>query len=583
VQTLLHTFREVWLYDFEFCAPDGERPSPVCLVALELRSGRKLVLWYTDIGSLPPFDLSARTLFVAFFASAELGCHLSLGWSKPACVLDLFTEFRNLTNGLPTIAGNGLLGALAHYGLDAIGAARKDAMHDLVMRGGPWSWEERLAILDYCESDVEALYRLLCAMIPRIDLPRALHRGRYMGAVAEMERVGTPIDMETLHRVQARWDGIQTELITKVDAEYGVYEGTTFKQDKFEDWLVHHDVEWPMLESGQLDLEDETFESMTIIYPQLTKLYELRHTLGQMRLNRLQVGADGYNRCLLSPFRSKSGRNQPSSAKFIFGPAKWVRCLIKPPPGYGVAYIDWVQQEFGIAAALSGDQAMQAAYSTGDSYLAFGKQSGRLPADATKKTHKAEREQFKQCVLGVQYGIWEQALSRRIQQPVIVARHLLKLHHEVFHVFWKWSDNNVDRVALHGSQATVFGWTYHIDPTSAVNVWDPSKRRRKGNWARSHRNFPMQGNGAEMMRLTAIAATEDGIQVCAPVHDAFLIIAPIERLDRDISRMRAIMEKASEVVLGGFKLQTEFTKVVYPNRYEDERGVGFWNTVMSLL
>src|SRR5665647_1021464 len=31
----------------------------------------------------------------------------------------------------------------------------------------------------------------------------------------------------------------------------------------------------------------------------------------------------------------------------------WLRGLIQPPPGCGIAYIDWSQQEFGIAAALS--------------------------------------------------------------------------------------------------------------------------------------------------------------------------------------------------------------------------------------
>ena len=48
--------------------------------------------------------------------------------------------------------------------------------------------------------------------------------------------------------------------------------------------------------------------------------------------------------------------------------------------GYGVAYIDWSQQEFGIAAALSGDLAMQQAYQSGDPYLAFAKQVGAAPA-----------------------------------------------------------------------------------------------------------------------------------------------------------------------------------------------------------
>jgi len=40
---------------------------------------------------------------------------------------------------------------------------------------------------------------------------------------------------------------------------------------------------------------------------------------------------------LLSPFASKTGRNQPSNSMYIFGPSVWVRGLIKPPEGYAVA------------------------------------------------------------------------------------------------------------------------------------------------------------------------------------------------------------------------------------------------------
>jgi hypothetical protein len=57
---------------------------------------------------------------------------------------------------------------------------------------------------------------------------------------------------------------------------------------------------------------------------------ELRHTLGQMRLNDLTVGVDGRNRCMLSAFRARTGRNQPSNSRFIFGPSCWLRGLISP-------------------------------------------------------------------------------------------------------------------------------------------------------------------------------------------------------------------------------------------------------------
>ena len=109
---------------------------------------------------------------------------------------------------------------------------------------------------------------------------------------------------------------------------------------------------------------------------------------------------DNRNRCLLSPFGSRTGRNQPSNSKFIFGPATWLRGLIQPPPGRAVAYVDYEQQEFGIGAVLSGDVAMQHAYQSGDPYLAFAVQAGAVPGDATKVTHQKEREQFKVCRAG---------------------------------------------------------------------------------------------------------------------------------------------------------------------------------------
>ena len=69
---------EVWAVDFEFMAPAGERQIPVCLVARELRSGRTIRLWQDQFGPTPPFPISADVLFVAFYASAELGASARL-------------------------------------------------------------------------------------------------------------------------------------------------------------------------------------------------------------------------------------------------------------------------------------------------------------------------------------------------------------------------------------------------------------------------------------------------------------------------------------------------------------------------
>ena len=554
--------------DFEFVAAPGERPVPVCLVARELKSERTIRLWRDQFGLVPPYPTDADSLFIAYYASAELGCHLALGWQMPARVLDLFTEFRNQTNGLPTVAGRGLIGALTAHGLDSIGAVEKTEMRDLIIRGGPWSNDERAAILDYCESDVDALARLLPVMRPKIDLPRALLRGRYMAAAARVEYAGVPIDLEMLAKLRARWTDIQDTLITRIDADYGVFDGRTFKAAKFAEWLVRANLPWPRLESGELDLSDEAFREAARAHPEAAPLRELRSTLSELRLNDLAVGRDGRNRCLLSAFQARTGRNQPSNSKYIFGPSVWLRGLIKPPPGHGVAYIDWSQQEFGIAAALSGDTNMIAAYQSGDPYLAFAKQAGAVPADATKQSHSAQRDLFKACVLAVQYGMGPDALAARIGQPPVVARDLLRAHQETYRAFWRWSDAAVDHAMSKSSLHTVFGWTIHVGAES-----NP----------RSLRNFPMQGNGAEMLRLACCLATERKIEVCAPVHDAVLICAPLDRLETHVAGMRSAMAEATRVVLKGFELGTDASVVRYPHRYSDKRGAKMWAEVTSLI
>jgi len=280
------------------------------------------------------------------------------------------------------------------------------------------------------------------------------------------------------------------------------------------------------------------------------------------------VGDDGRNRCLLSPFQARTGRNQPSNSKFIFGPSVWLRGLIRPDPGMGLAYVDWSQQEFGIAAALSGDVAMMTAYRSGDPYLAFAKQAGAVPEDATKQTHESAREQFKACVLAVQYGMGEASLAVRINQPVARARQLLELHRRTYKRFWQWSDSAVDEAVLGGRLWAGFGWQIHT--RGQIND-------------RSLRNFPMQANGAEMLRIACILLTEAGIRVCAPVHDALLIEAPLDELDAAVTKTQALMQQASEIVLDGFALGSDVKVVRYPDRYMDKRGMVMWDTVNQIM
>ena len=95
------------------------------MVAREYYSGQLQRLWLDGVAKPAcPLPLGENSLYIAYYASAEMGCHLALDWTLPDYLLDLFCEFRCLTNGLSLPAGNGLLGALSAGMAQAHHAAR---------------------------------------------------------------------------------------------------------------------------------------------------------------------------------------------------------------------------------------------------------------------------------------------------------------------------------------------------------------------------------------------------------------------------------------------------------------------------
>jgi hypothetical protein len=442
----------------------------------------------------------------------------------------------------------------------------KKSLQELAIRGGPWSRAERTALFDYCESDVDALGRLLVAMLPELDLPRAILRGRYMGAVARMEAAGIPIDVESLDRLRGSWEAIQERLIRELGR--GVYDGHSFRAERFERLLAHHAIPWPRTITGRLRLDDAMFREMGGTYPVIASIRKVRDELAQLRLAGLEVGSDGRSRVMLSPFRTKTGRNMPSNNKYVFGMASWLRSLVRPGPGRAMAYLDWSQQEFGIGAVLSRDSAMIGAYESGDPYLMFGRQCGLIPPNGTKQTHKAERDQCKATLLGVQYGMEAASLARRIRRPPAYARQLLQLHRETYPRFWAWSDGAETHAMLYGHLQTVFGWSLRVQGEA-----NP----------RSLRNFLCQSNGSEMLRLSCCLATERGICVIAPVHDAVVIEAEAGSIGEVVAATQESMAEASEAVLSGFRLRTDVEIIYHPDRFQDERGVDFWARIMAIL
>jgi DNA polymerase I len=601
-------YAAVWAIDFEFRHPDGH-PLPEhlrCMVARDVKGGRELRLWADELPTDPPFDVG-RDLFVAFAADAEWSCFLRLGWRLPAHVIDLRFEYLATRNAV--LRGRqdrraSLQDALRHYGLPAV--AEKQEMRALAMRIGPsdaYTGEEKEALLDYCAEDVHALGQLLQHMLLGMRLDEAVWRGRFSCAIAVIESIGVPLDVELASWISDNRDRIRRRAITDLD-QWGFYRchramsderrlerghvvrrphkcseacDRSFDTDSFIDWLEGLGIELERYrKTGNPVLDRKTLEEYKDMYEEVAPAISLRNALSDLHANKLVVGPDGRNRTWLAPFGSITGRCQPSNSEYIFGLSRFYRNLIQAPPGRAVIYLDFSQQEFLIAAVLSQDDEMFRAYMRGDAYIGIGEAWGLINPDMTAEEVAAARKLIKAAILGIQYQMGAAKLAKYIKRPRWQAAQLLLLHKDVFWKFWKWSDAFVNSAQLNG------------DAISGAN-WDLIGHNEK---EPTLRNYPIQSTGGEILRQTCCMTVEAGIRLCAPIHDAILVECGTDEASQVIDRVKRIMVEATRLVLndgrmlqvgelsGDIRIDTK--GYAHPIHLNEGRDNAVWNLITRM-
>jgi len=115
---------------------------------------------------------------------------------------------------------------------------------------------------------------------------------------------------------------------------------------------------------------------------------------------------------------------------------------------------------------------------------------------------------------------------------------------------------------------TVFGWPLRITTS-------PNKRTLY--------NFPMQGNGAEMLRLAACRLCDAGIVPAMLIHDGILL--EVDN-NEQIAHAIEIMRKVGQDVCNGLEIGVDIDQRLERGaRYEDKRPIAkrMWQTIMDTL
>jgi hypothetical protein len=378
------------------------------------------------------------------------------------------------------------------------------------------------------------------------------------------------VDAAALDAIRRHWPTIRARLIETVNPRYGhpYDEAGSFRAARFAAWLEERRIAWPRLESGALALDRQTFKEMTQCRPELQALADLRGVLAQVRAFSLPVGADGRARADLLPMSTRSGRCAPKAAAFVFSQPAWLRSLITPVPGRALAYVDYSSEEILIAAVLSGDAAMLAAYEGGDPYVWFGRAAGLIPPDGTKAMYPKERDACKALLLGTNYGMGARSLAARIGTTEAAAADLLQHHRRTFPQYWQWRSRAIRRMQTAGHLRTRLGWTQHNAP---------------GTTDRQAANFLVQGTGADVLRAAVLMLEAAGGRVLSTVHDAVLIEATDAEIDGAVRLTQRVMADASAILLDGHRLRTDAIVIRSGDRYRDKRGIETWQTVRAIV
>ncbi len=550
-------FKKIVIVDTEFQSDKSETyvTETLCAVYKDLSTGQVLKIWDHGESNLAQhhFDFET-TMFVCHYANAEVGYFLKMLMGRPPYIFDCWTEYQKLYKGLRQ-SSSLLACATAYEYPNPTSEEEKNYYRDLCINKGSWSAEERDKILNYCEKDVlmseHVFINLLqdlekvCGNDYEILLEQALERGAAMAAVTTTCKIGMPIDIHKISDFNNYWRIVKDEVIQDLNKSLGLWdENSKFSHDKFNK-LIHKlglETEWPLTPKGKRKTNADTFEIFDETYPEIKAVARVFSLSNKTKLAEYIISEDGRYRPHkgFKMFGTKTSRCAPSS-KWIFGTAKWGRNFLKPSFGNVLVYLDYKSEEPFIAAMLSGDEDLIAAYNSGDIYIHTAKLAKLVSENATAESEPEKRKIFKVIVLASNYGMGSRSMAKSLKKYGITqseAAGLLKKYKEIYNVYFKWSAEQTNHAQYYGKIETMNGWMMRFPPNKKVNP-------------RSIQNWPIQATSADVLRNAWIRLTNANIKVCAAVHDAFLIECPIPEHKDQIRIASQLMIDAARHIVGG--------------------------------
>ena len=582
----LRQYKNIIVWDFEFASIGGEiKPTSVAYKNILRKNSKTKFLWLRDkdgsVKSETPFDFEElypstymdedkepKTLFVSFFGEAEYSCVKELGWELfEHDHIDCYSEIKILKNGLwnsfslANIADK--LGFDAGYAEDDKSNLRERLGQDKV------TIDEIANVERYNIEDVkvtEQLFFYITHHFQEMEDPdiwvQALNRGDVSKIAAKISRRGYPVDVEAWDKFLDNFDTVVEKVLEKAHNETGCFP-MSGKKRKFDHYAFTQLVEklniyqWPRTEGGSYMTDKDTLRRFDR-YPEIKLIKEAQNLKNSTKLKDLPIDRrDDRAKTLCSYFGTKTGRATPSTAKHLPNMPPCFRPFLVPEYEKPLLFVDYKQQEFAVAAALSDDKVMLDTYNQADPYVYLGHLAGILPLTAGKEHPK--RQMYKTVCLMTMYGAGVRSMATDMNEPIEVAEKALQDHQRLFHKFWKWQQEYLDAFMMEGIKTVADGWTFRIPEGSTFRKFG----EHKGYSENTLKNFPIQATAAAILYRALLKLDSRGYRVIGTMHDEIIIELDADWNDQDdtekgysvpnqkqIAEIRSLMELAAYEITG---------------------------------
>jgi hypothetical protein len=286
---------------------------------------------------------------------------------------------------------------------------------------------------------------------------------------------------------------------------------------------------------------------------------------GNLRLSPL--GHDGRVRYHQFAFATHTGRSLGLGKEALMQLPGWMRGLIQPRPGEVLLAADYAAQEVAIAAGLSGDWHLRAAYEAGDPYRQIAVLSGVLTDETGEEQARKIRRQFKSLVLGRLYGMSLLTFRKRSGIPYNQAARVWQFFDRRFTRFSDWQARTVSKAQKRGWISTRYGWK--------AQVYSSTKVTTLLNWS-------IQAAGADVLRLATILLAEEGFDLLTTCHDSLLVSVSEDKAEISQAELARVMQGAAEVAVG-IPIRVDVQVVQPGERLLTGDTKPMWERVMALL